>query len=259
MAEYLIQDTSLDAIADAINAKTGGSAAMTPAEMVTAIGAISGGTTITDGIVVKARDANGLATEIDFYGTKVDNHQFYNRATTEGAWIALSKVNFKNSVTEIGQSGFYCCGALTTIDLSSIETLRGSAFQNCGFLSVQMPVLTTIEGSAFLGCSSMTSVNLPKITSLNNNMIFRDCSSLQTVEIGSIGYGITTSRNNIFQNCTQTGLTITVYSIGSYADTLVTNIRNGATNATIIIKASEATTYNGTSYAAGDTILTSTP
>ena len=43
MAEYLIQDTTLDAIADAINAKTGGSSAMTPAQMVTAIGTISGG------------------------------------------------------------------------------------------------------------------------------------------------------------------------------------------------------------------------
>lgn len=43
MAEYLIQGETLDEIADAINAKTGGSAAMTPAEMVTAIGSISGG------------------------------------------------------------------------------------------------------------------------------------------------------------------------------------------------------------------------
>lgn len=41
MSEYLIQDTTLDAIADAINAKTGGSSAMTPAQMVTAIGNIS--------------------------------------------------------------------------------------------------------------------------------------------------------------------------------------------------------------------------
>ena len=43
MAEYLIQDTSLEAIADAINAKTGGSSAMTPAEMAAAIESISGG------------------------------------------------------------------------------------------------------------------------------------------------------------------------------------------------------------------------
>ncbi len=43
MAEYLIQDTTLDAIADAINAKTGGSSAMTPAEMATEIAAIPTG------------------------------------------------------------------------------------------------------------------------------------------------------------------------------------------------------------------------
>lgn len=43
MAEYLIQSETLDNIADAINAKTGGSSAMTPAQMVTAIDSISGG------------------------------------------------------------------------------------------------------------------------------------------------------------------------------------------------------------------------
>lgn len=49
MSEYLIQDTTLDAIADAINAKTGGSSAMTPAEMADAIAAIpSGGSSVPD-------------------------------------------------------------------------------------------------------------------------------------------------------------------------------------------------------------------
>ena len=43
MAEYLIQSETLDDIADAINAKTGGSSAMTPAEMVAAIGNIPSG------------------------------------------------------------------------------------------------------------------------------------------------------------------------------------------------------------------------
>lgn len=49
MAEYLIQDTTLDAIADAINSKTGGSSAMTPVEMADAIAAIpSGGSSVPD-------------------------------------------------------------------------------------------------------------------------------------------------------------------------------------------------------------------
>jgi len=43
MAEYIIQSETLDDIADAINAKTGGSSAMTPAEMAAAIGSIQTG------------------------------------------------------------------------------------------------------------------------------------------------------------------------------------------------------------------------
>ena len=43
MAEYLIQDTSLDSIADAIHDKSGASVPMTPAQMVTAITSIPSG------------------------------------------------------------------------------------------------------------------------------------------------------------------------------------------------------------------------
>lgn len=43
MSEYRIQGETLDAIADAINAKTGKATALTPAQMVTEIGSISSG------------------------------------------------------------------------------------------------------------------------------------------------------------------------------------------------------------------------
>ena len=43
MAEVLVQDTSLQAIADAIRAKTGGMETFTPAQMAAAIEAITGG------------------------------------------------------------------------------------------------------------------------------------------------------------------------------------------------------------------------
>jgi len=59
MADYLIQDTTLDAIADAINAKTGGSSAMTPAEMVTEIGNIpSGGGSANTKITIVSPTSN---------------------------------------------------------------------------------------------------------------------------------------------------------------------------------------------------------
>lgn len=45
MSSLIIQSGTLEDIADAIRAKTGGQSAMTPAEMITAIGTISGGST----------------------------------------------------------------------------------------------------------------------------------------------------------------------------------------------------------------------
>lgn len=47
MAEYLIQDSTLEDIADAIRAKTGGTNTMTPAQMAAAIAAISGKETLS--------------------------------------------------------------------------------------------------------------------------------------------------------------------------------------------------------------------
>ena len=62
MAEYLIQDTTLGDIADAIRAKTGGSSAMTPAEMVTEIGTIQTGI-IPTGTKQISIAQNGTTTE----------------------------------------------------------------------------------------------------------------------------------------------------------------------------------------------------
>ena len=85
------------------------------------------------------------------------------------------------------------------------------------------------------------------------------CTALEEVVIGSIGHTVTNSNSiNSFKNCTQSGLSITVFTNAANADTLLANIRNGATNATIIIKASEDTTYGDVAYAAGEVMITST-
>lgn len=64
MADYLIQDSTLTGIADAIRAKTGSSAAMTPAQMVTAIGNIpSGGGITPTGTKQISITQNGTTTE----------------------------------------------------------------------------------------------------------------------------------------------------------------------------------------------------
>ena len=255
---YRIQKTTLDAIGDSIRAKTGKSALIPPDDMPEEIESISGGTEITDGIVVKARDANGYATSATLYGSTVYPDQFWNRTTSDGTWIHLETLLFHDVVTLIKGTSLKNCGSLQALDFSHVQKIENSAFMECrSLVNADMPELTSIGQFAFATCVALQTVNAPKCTNFNSQRIFSGCMALTSVTLGSIGHGITGIQNQTFLSCSQTGMTITIYTTGSYADTAVANTRNGATNATIIIKAAEATTYNGTTYAAGDTILTS--
>jgi len=269
MAEYIIQDSTLTDIADAIRAKDGSSAPILTEDMADAIAAIPSGTTITDGIVVKARNANGYPTEIDFYGTKVYRSAFGNSSNRAADYIFryLEKINFKNAVTEIGMFAFrYMTTTLTDFQIpNTVQSIGRQAFAYMGCpIDVIIPAsCTAITGQAFDTClmTGYTDAYLNAESSYGgstgNQEILRGCRNLITVQFGSIGHPCTALSRYILAGCTQTGLTVTAYCRGDYVDTLLPNLRNGATNATIIIKASENTTYNGTAYAAGETILTS--
>lgn len=238
-----------------------------------------GGTEITDGIVVKARDDNGNAIEIDYYNSTgaIPKLEFGNsRANGVGSWAAsfITKINLKDPAYTVGDNAFYGCAALTTIDFSKFTELpnsessnRGweSQFRACkGLTAIDAPNLTGGLGCfAFYECTGITTINMPKINALHGygtagRGCFGGCTAITDAVFGSIGYPVDTINLAAFGGCTQTGLTITVYTTGAYADTALTNIRNGATNATIIIKASEDTTYNDVAYAAGETMITST-
>ena len=237
-----------------------------------------GGAAITDGIVVKARNSDGNPTEIDYYNSTgaIPRLEFGNsRAAGIGSWSAgyITKINLKDNAYTVGRDAFYNCANLTTIDFSKFTEFpnaesgnRGweSQFRGCrGLTIIDAPNLIGGLGCyAFYECKGITTVNMPKINALHGygtagRGCFGGCTAMTAASFGSIGHPIETINNAAFGGCTQTGLTITVYTTGAYVDAAVTNIRNGATNATIIIKAAEATTYNGTSYAAGATIITS--
>lgn len=259
-------------------------------------GSGGGGTEITDGIVVKARDADGYATEVDFYSGDgvVYPKQFVGSEKSNGIATAmryLKKINLKNRITALKSGAFektFALEQIVGVDANPFEYVTSmdnrswiGIFQHCacplnlslpnfsgdipnqahsfcnaatGLLSVSIPNATgELHQYAFSDCTALKTVYLPKITSLNADAnsargVFRGCTALETVEIGSVGYSVTILNNNFYGD-TQTGLTITVYTTGAYADTALTNIRNGATNATIIIKDSMT----------GETIVTSTP
>lgn len=250
-----------------------------------------GGATITDGVIVKSRDENGRITEVDYYKSDgiVNEREF---ATGTGDWPSLEsslghlqKVNFKTPITEIKKRAFENLSLLEIPDLSNVTTLGIEIFYRAKALTavVLPPNIKSLPKGTFVACDGLTSIDashienvggaafagtkltellLPKCTFVETAYyagVFGDMSALTNLQIGSVGYGLSqafSERN--FNNNTQLGLTVTVFVKTDIVDTLVANIRNGATNATIIIKAAEATTYNGTEYAAGDTIVTST-
>lgn len=124
---------------------------------------------------------------------------------------------------------------------------------------LNFPQVTTITSDgSFNNSVGLKRVLLPKYTTQTRN-IFQSCTGLTYVQLGSIGYPITNIAQNMFKNCTQTGLTIDCYAAQNYIDTAISRIRNNATNATIVIKAPVGLTYNNITYSAGDTVITSTP
>lgn len=198
-----------------------------------------GGTTITDGIVVVARDPNGYATEIDLYGTTIYSYTLGSSVDPNIYRFPLSdvtKCNFKSAVLTVKSDAFRKSKIAEAILPSSVQEIDTNAFRESSLVTAVVPSEITFRGSTY---------------------VFYGCTKLTSCTIGAIGKRATIADNQMFGNCTQQGLTITVYTNGANVDAAVGNIRNGATNATIIIKASEDTTYNGTSYTAGSMIITS--
>ena len=72
------------------------------------------GASISDGIVVTARDANGYATAVDFYGTEVYPYQFGSGGNNNYGFIFLKDVTYKNTVTTIGDYAFAQCAKNAT-------------------------------------------------------------------------------------------------------------------------------------------------
>lgn len=253
-----------------------------------------GGATITDGIVIKARDTEGYPTEVDIYcSSGVFDDVVCGRAdggSRDTRFVKLKQINFKNSVTQFKDQAFCVLSSLNTVtgvksnpfeDVVSLGnwytfnycalpgelnfpnlTAAGVFSFYCmpNITKLSCPKLTYAHQFFAYNCESLKEIYLPSCTRVNGDGRYAlgNNTALEKLEVGSVGHGVVGFKDIALYGCTQSFLTVTIYTTGSNADTMLANIRNSATNATIIIKAAEATTYNGTEYAAGDTIVTST-
>ena len=87
-------------------------------------------------------------------------------------------------VTSIGQSAFYYCRSLTSVNIpDSVTSIDNSAFSGCSSLtSIAIPdSVTDILSSAFGGCSKLTSVTIPVSVKFIGSSAFENCSSLTRI------------------------------------------------------------------------------
>lgn len=266
-------DACCEAEAAAIIAKGGGTAPLAydfanNKGFADAIAAIpSGGTEITDGIVINSRNSDGYALSFDYWLDSNNNipPRTLGSGTEGSGWVLKNATTAKihGKPRSIGRAALGLLASLNDleIDTSEVTEIQQSAFWKTAALTraFVFPKCTSVGYSIF-SSSAVSSLKFPMLTSTPTAagaFCFSNNKNLLELEMGSIGHAVTNIGTDIFSGDTQSTLTITMYTVGTNADTLLTRIRNGATNATIIIKASEDTTYGGTSYTAGDTMITS--
>lgn len=218
MSEYLIQDTTLSAIADAIRAKTGTSEQLTPEQMAAAITNIQAGgddssfREVIEGTAVKPTLPSDL--------TKIRDYAFYELRS-------LALTSLPAGVTSIGNYAFYYCNNLAVASLpSGVTSIGSNAFYRCSKLALtSLPAgITSIPTRVFYDCYNLALTSLPAGLTMIGNYAFANCRGLTSITFE----GTPRSIGNCFGNCPN----LTTINV-PWAEGAISGAPWGATNATI--------------------------
>ena len=115
--------------------------------------------------------------------------------------VAISKKDPNNNIAFIGESAFYNCVALESIDVSSATTIGKNAFYGCSKLeSVSLnDNLTKLADSTFNGCLKLNDLQLPSALMEIGANCFVNCRALENIAIPAT---TTTVGANILNGCT---------------------------------------------------------
>lgn len=186
MAKYVIEDTTLTNMADAIREKTGGTKPITPSNFATEIEGIQSGggdTTKEDGLI------DGTLTS--YSNDRVTTLRNYALYFTE-----LTSLSLPN-VTKIGQYGIRENTKLQELYIPNLITVDDYGLSANPFTSIDLPNLTTLGKSTFSNCENLEMVNIPKITELPGSC-FYGCAKITDMDMFS---KINTIGESCFYNC----------------------------------------------------------
>jgi len=205
---------------------------------------VSGGVSITDGIVITEWDTNGTRPKaVEIYGN-VPNYMFgqYNNSSSVG--INLTSVTFHNTA-KIGTGAFQRAGLQSITIPDSVNSIGEQCFRG----------QTALAHYVHENARDLYGYNNPAGKAFQYGL-----SHLEDMQLGAMGKPVTTIYKDAFlNNNAPSTAVVTIYTTGDRVGTLLTAMRTYLTTQQIVFKASESTTYNGNSYSAGDTMLTSTP
>ena len=215
------------------------------------------GETIT-GLTDTGKMQTKLVIPYEINGVKITGLGYGNNTSILNGNGVITKIVIPNSVTNIGNSAFFNCTSLISVNIpNSVTNIDFYAFFNCTSLtSINIPSsVTSIGDYAFTGCTSLKSVNIPDSVTSIGDYAFAGCTSLKSVNIPnsvtSIGdYAFHVSE--IGQEHPMPGLTIYCEQ-GSYAETyaktnnipvVYTDVKATAINPIVKAAIEEITTVN---------------
>lgn len=258
MAMVLIDDATLQRIADSIKAKRGSDKKMLPSEMPGAIDDIptgGGGVSETELLASVADGTHGFGA---YVGTET------TIATTVYArqpnLISYSNNNLKsitvdrafdtsNNMTSFSApnleslsgkgSIFTGCFRLVNVDLGTVAELPALTFYGCNNLSYvpNAERLTYIGQQCFPYNAGITIADLPKLERLDS-FSFSGCGNLKEVHLGSI----VVLNGNTFNNCHK----LEIVEIGDKCTKIDRSFMQGSrSDVTLIVRSKEPPTLNG--------------
>lgn len=205
MAKYIIEDTTLYNIGNAIRTQSRTTGSIKPGDMADAILALDIApiaflqnmtdyrSSIATDITPVRYPLSGLCTNLQTVtldaATVIRGFNDLPNLTTVNAPAAI----------ELWGTTFCNCYNLSVLNLPKVESASAACFKNCTSLTaVDLPSFTyALPSNCFYNCTNLTTADYPNATSVQDRC-FYNCTNLTTVNLKSIEV----VRAYAFENCT---------------------------------------------------------